>query len=112
MVTHCVGAARVGRIRQPNRRRPLVGVAGLRSIEAMTSTAKFLVLADAKRAVLFDCQQRLIGEVIEDDGFIVDRLIQAATACPVPHPGMLKAMVPPPSPMYPVRCFALPDTDT
>ena len=84
-------------------------MAALRSIDGMTSTAKFLVLADAKRAVLFDCERRLIGEVIEDDGFIVDSLIQAATACPVPHPGMLTAMVPPPSPMYPVRCFALPD---
>jgi hypothetical protein len=74
----------------------------------MNALAKFLVIAGpAQRAWLFDRQQRLLGEVIEDDGFIVDSLLSAATSCPMPHPDMLDALVPPPSPRFPVRCFAL-----
>ena len=76
----------------------------------MNPSAKYLVLTDAApRALLFDHDQRLLGEVIEDDGFIVDGLMNHATACPVPRPDMLEAMVPPPSSMFPVRCFALSD---
>ena len=76
----------------------------------MTARAKYLVLADAApRALLFDHEQRLLGEVIEDDGFIVGSLLDRATACPVPHADMLDAMVPPPSPAVPVRCFSLRD---
>lgn len=74
----------------------------------MTHSAKYLVLTDAApRALLFDHHQRLLGEVIEDDGFIVDSLIDRATACAVPDPEMLDAMVPPASSAFPVRCFEL-----
>jgi len=83
----------------------------MHDIRCMTSSsAKYLVLTDsAPRALLFDRQQRLLGEVIEDDGFIVEHLMGRATACPVPRLDMLDAMVPPASPMFPVRCFALSD---
>ena len=75
----------------------------------MTSAAKFLILFDdaAPRALLFDSKQQFIGEVIEDDGFIVDSLLLSATVCPLPDDAMLSAMVPPPSPQRPVRCFEL-----
>jgi hypothetical protein len=75
----------------------------------MNSPARFLILLDnaVPRALLFDSERQLVGEVIEDDGFIVDSLLQSATACPMPHGDMLKAMVPPPSPDWPVRCFQL-----
>ncbi len=72
----------------------------------MSTSAKFLVLLDdATRALLFDDAQRLLGEIIEDDGFIVEHMLLGATACPVPHARMLEAMVPPPS--QPVRCYEL-----
>ena len=74
----------------------------------MNSVAKFLVLSDAApRATLFDTQCRLLGEVIEDDGFIVDSLLHEAVRCPVPRADMLDAVVPAPSPQFPVRCYAL-----
>jgi hypothetical protein len=74
----------------------------------MNAPAKFLVLADsATRALLFDQNQRLLGEVIEDDGFIVDNLMARAIACPMPSTDMLDAMTPPPSSSFPVQCFAL-----
>lgn len=80
----------------------------LRSIASMNATAKFLVLLDdAPRALLFDSQQCLLGEVIEEDGFIVESLLRAATECPVPRDEMLQAIVPPPTPQRPVRCFEL-----
>jgi hypothetical protein len=72
----------------------------------MSRHARFLVLRDdLPRALLYDAAQRLIGEVIEDDGYIVGRLLEHARACPLPHGGMLEAMVPPPS--QPVRCYDL-----
>ena len=61
----------------------------------------------APRALLFDSDQHLVGEVIEDDGFIVDSLLMTAKACPMPDDDMLDACVPPPSPQFPVRCFEL-----
>lgn len=74
----------------------------------MTSPAKFLVLLDdAPRALLFDSEQRLIGEVIEEDGFIVDSLLRSARECPFPRDDMLESMVPPPSPQRPMRCYEL-----
>jgi hypothetical protein len=56
---------------------------------------------------LFDHEQRWLGEVIEDDGFVLRSLMHRATACAVPRPDMLAAIVPPPLPAFPVRCFAL-----
>jgi hypothetical protein len=80
----------------------------LRSIVAMNTTAKFLVLFDdAPRALLFDSHQCLLGEVIEEDGFIVASLLRDAKECPMPRDEMLHAIVPPPSPQRPVRCFEL-----
>ena len=72
----------------------------------MSTPAKFLaLLEDSTRALLFDAAQRLLGEVIEDDGYIVEHMLRGATACPTPPARMLEAMVPPPS--HPVRCFEL-----
>jgi hypothetical protein len=77
------------------------------TIVRMNSNAQFLVLAGAApRALLFDSEQNLLGEVIEDDGFIVDTLLDAAVPCPMPGSGMLDLVVPPP-PVQDVRCFAL-----
>lgn len=74
----------------------------------MNPPAKFLVLLDdAPRALLFDSQQCLLGEVIEEDGFIVGSLLRTASECPVAPDQMLRAIVPPPSPQRPVRCFEL-----
>ena len=74
----------------------------------MNFPAKYLVLADSPaRALLFDGQQRMLGEVIEDDGFIVGDMLSAATSCPLPRLDMLDALIQPPSAQHPVRCFAL-----
>ncbi len=74
----------------------------------MNIPAKFLVLLDATpRALLFDSQRQLIGEVIEEDGFIVDSLLRSASACPCPCESMLSMVVPPPSADHMARCFEL-----
>ena len=74
----------------------------------MHSEAKFLVLLDDKpRALLFDSERHLLGEVIEDDGFIVDRLLAGATPCPLPSAEALREIVPAPSPDQAVRWFRL-----
>ena len=108
-----------GVVDEPSRARrrfPTVEVGGvdwdashtLGSIVRMSTPAKFLILLDdAPRALLFDSQQCLLGEVIEEDGFIVDSLLRGARECPVPRDEMLRAIVPPPSPQLPVRCFEL-----
>jgi hypothetical protein len=80
----------------------------LHSIAAMNAPAKFLVLLDdSLRALLFDSEQCLLGEVIEEDGFIVRSLLRTASECPVPPGQMLRAIVPPPSSQRLVRCFEL-----
>jgi hypothetical protein len=85
----------LGRIRQAN-------------IAAMNAPAKFLLLlGDSLRAFLFDDQRQFLGEVIEEDGFIVDSLLRSASACPSPSDDMLSRVVPAPSPQQPVRCFEL-----
>jgi hypothetical protein len=74
----------------------------------MNTPAKFLLLLDdAPRALLFDSRSHLLGEVIEEDGFIVDSLLRSATPCPTPIDGMLQAIVPPPSPQQSMRCYEL-----
>ena len=78
------------------------------SIAGMNSSPKFLVLFDgATRALLFDRDQKLVGEVIEDDGFIVEGLLRSASECPCPDDTMLHAVVPPPSPADRMRCYEL-----
>ncbi len=70
--------------------------------------AKFLVLFDdTTRALLFDRDQSLLGEVIEEDGFIVDSLLRSATECPLPRGEFLQVLVPPPAPQQAMRCFEL-----
>ncbi|MES2989863.1 MAG: hypothetical protein V4844_00455 [Pseudomonadota bacterium] len=74
----------------------------------MNTPAKFLLLLDdAPRALLFDSRNCLLGEVIEEDGFIVDSLLRSAKPCPTPDDGMLQAIVPPPSPQQAMRCYEL-----
>ena len=76
----------------------------------MSPPARFLVLlGGAPRALLFDATSRLLGEVIEDDGYIVAGLLDRARACPVPDAGMLDALddALAPSPSQPVRCYEL-----
>jgi hypothetical protein len=74
----------------------------------MNITAKFLLLVDgARRAILLDDDQRHLGEVIEEDGFIVDSLLRGARSCPVPSFEALAAMHPAPSPNARMRCFEL-----
>jgi hypothetical protein len=74
----------------------------LDTIRCMNITAKFLLLVDgARRAILLDDDQRHLGEVIEEDGFIVD------SRCPVPSCEALAAMSPAPAANAPMRCFEL-----
>ena len=74
----------------------------------MNARARFLVLLDAEpRALLLDSDQRLLGEVIEDDGFIVDTLLRTAKACSLPMPPLVLANMPPPMASGAMRCFEL-----
>ena len=74
----------------------------------MKSSVKFLVLLDAaRRALLFDGERRLVGEVIEDDGFIVQRLLMNAQACALPLAELLSSLVPNRTPTCTVHCFEL-----
>jgi hypothetical protein len=57
--------------------------------------ARYLVLfgdEDAPRAALFDTHERLLAEMIGDDGYNVDNLIRASSACAPPRPAMLDAL--------------------
>ena len=74
----------------------------------MNSPVKFLVLLDAaRRALLFDGERRLLGEVIEDDGFIVQRLLLNAKACTSQLSELLSALVPSGAAPCSVHCFEL-----
>lgn len=74
----------------------------------MNGHAKFLLLFDsAPRALLLDGDQRLLGEVIEDDGFIVDTLLCTARACVLPLLPLLLASMLPPVAGGAMRCFEL-----
>lgn len=74
----------------------------------MNTPAKFLLLLDdSLRALLFDSQRQFLGEVIEEDGFIVDNLLRSASACPSPVVDMLSTVVPAPSPQQAMRFFEL-----
>ena len=67
----------------------------------MNAPAKFLGLLDAVRpALLIDSDKHLSGEVIEDDGSIVDSLLLNVKVCAVPRTDMLDAVVPPPLPGF------------
>lgn len=74
----------------------------------MNRTAKFLLLLDQPaRVVLLDECQHHLGDVIEDDDFIVDSLMRDAQPCPVLGEAALQALTPPPSAQQPMRCFEL-----
>lgn len=77
-------------------------------MQRMNGRAKFLVLVDsAPRALLLDGDQRLLGEVIEDDGFIVETLLRTAKACVLPLLPLLLASTMPPLAGGAMRCFEL-----
>jgi hypothetical protein len=74
----------------------------------MKFSARFLlIIDDASRALLFDDDQKLLGEVIDDDGFIVGGLLGAAKECALPGDRMLSAVVPPPAIHAPARFYEL-----
>lgn len=74
----------------------------------MSCCARFLVLLDdTPRALLLDMDQQLLGEVIEDDGFIVESLLRNAEQCPLPGESVLRGVTAPPARQQPMRCFAL-----
>jgi hypothetical protein len=57
--------------------------------------ASYLVLfgdEEAPRAALFDTEERLLAEMIGDDGYNVDNLVRASSACAPPCPAMLDAI--------------------
>lgn len=74
-----------------------------------SSSARFLVFLDAARTrpLLFDASRRWVGEVIENDGWIVDTLLSTARPCPLPDAGMLAEVQPPPPPGCSACCFEL-----
>lgn len=75
--------------------------------------ARYLVLygaAEAPRAALFDVHERLLAEMIDDDGgYMVDNLVRASTACAPPRPAMLDAIeaVDRDADLASARCFHL-----
>ena len=74
----------------------------------MNASPKFLVLLDGvPRALLFDSDRRLVCEVIDDDGFIVETLLRTAKPYPLAGDTLLRAIVPAPPPGEPPRCFEL-----
>ena len=67
----------------------------------MNASAKFLVLLDAAHpALLVASDKHLLGEVIDDDGSIVDSLLLNAKVCAFPRTDMLDAVVLPPLPGF------------
>ena len=57
--------------------------------------ARYLVLfgdEEAPRAALFDTHERLLAEMIGDDGYNVDNLVRSSSACAPPCPAMLDAI--------------------
>ncbi len=77
-------------------------------MQRMKASARFLVLlGGSPRALLLDADQRLLGEVIEDDGFIVDSLLRTAKACALPLLPLLLASMLPPLAGQAARCFEL-----
>jgi hypothetical protein len=57
--------------------------------------ARYLVLFgddDAPRAALFDTHERLLAEMIGDEGYNVGNLVRASSACAPPSPAMLEAL--------------------
>ncbi|SRR5258706_10907436 len=57
--------------------------------------ARYLVLFGdecAPRAALFDTDERLLAEMIGDDGYNLDNLVRASSACAPPCPAMLDAI--------------------
>ena len=67
----------------------------------MNAPAKFLVLLDdARPALLIDSDKHKLGEVIENDGFIVNSLLLNAKVCADPRTDMLDAVVPLPLPGF------------
>jgi hypothetical protein len=74
----------------------------------MNVPARFLLLIDdAQRAVLLDGEHRHLGDVLEEDGFIVETLLRNARSCPLPAADALSALSPAPSPQARLRCFEL-----
>lgn len=74
--------------------------------------AKFLVLfgtEDSPRAALFDVEKHLMTEMMDADGFIVERLVRLGVPCAPPAPAALQTLM---SSTLPeeckfLRCFAL-----
>lgn len=75
-------------------------------------SASYLVLfgdAAAPRAALFDRRERLLAEMIGDDGYAIDTLVNASSACAPPCPAMVDAIeaFDPAADLDGARCFRL-----
>ena len=74
----------------------------------MNPPAKFLLLIDdATRALLFDHQRWFLGEVIEEDGFIVADMLRSASERVRPDVSLLCSVCPPPQAYGRARFFEL-----
>ena len=74
--------------------------------------ARYLVLfgsEDSPRAALLDVEKHLMTEMMDADGFIVERLVRLGVPCAPPAPAALKELMDStlPNECQPLRCFAL-----
>lgn len=80
--------------------------------DARPHHARYLVLfgtEDSPRAALFDVEKHLMTEMMDADGYIVERLVSLGVPCAPPAPAALQTLM---SSTLPdgcqfVRCFAL-----
>ena len=74
--------------------------------------ARYLVLfgtEDSPRAALLDVKKQLMTEMMDADGFIVERLVSLGVPCAPPAPAALQELMDStlPEERQPLRCFAL-----
>lgn len=86
--------------------------AAAQTSRAPQHSASYLVLfgdAQTPRAALFDRRERLLAEMIGDDGYAVDTLVNASSACAPPCPAMVDAIeaLDPQAELEGARCFRL-----
>ena len=80
--------------------------------EVRPHNARYLVLfgtQDLPRAALLDVEKHLMTEMMDADGFIVERLVSLGVPCAPPAPAALQTLMSstPPDECQFVRCFSL-----